>query len=743
MLCVYFSCNSTIALTIAPFVREMLEEQLQRSRKRSDHAMQLETDIMKYKQRLNDMALERDADKARLHELLEENTQLMLAANQCTNAASLSAELSVSDEECASEDNSLSEQLTNSAQTRALKLELENRRLQQSLDAAKEANFHEHAVKLLESEKDKKRLSLKVEQLQENCARLSTQNTELEVVFKNLLDENRKLQDAIDQQRAAFERQQSDRDVDRMKLIDTEKHVESLTKDKERIQTLSDSIQRRADDLERTLRASEQNVAQLQPRADRCDAVAQELHEARVRLQSLEKDASGHVREMSKLRETLEAKDVALDRHSEELAAAAKEVKQLQRKVDTFDASAGRLLELETRNYELNTQATAGHQTIAALRQELADATLATDRVKKDLEKLGIESGDLAAVELNVETVVKSLVRDPETFRTVKEIMLNYSGDGTPLAQMTSATSSSDMCVMCHRHEIYTVEKQIEINSRTASSVDDSIMVDVNVGIDPAPTDAPADVDHHPANASISSSASSEQLKRVEFNVSLESPAIGMLRDQLVQMQQDAVAQRTAHDALHAENARFRSDAAALTGEVQSLRMQHAAMLLANTQLAAEKDALLGDTATVRSECESLLHDQMSLRCLHEQLSAEYEALSVDRELLKNTIRDQRVDVRQLKEREALLTSQVDELQRQQLAMRKENENLGNLRAEHSKLKDDFRNLFTTSERLKAEYKNMQAQYKLLRAENGQLRLQEAKLVDEMNTRTEMTASVE
>lgn len=284
----------------------MLEEQLQRSRKRSDHAMQLETEIMKYKQKLNDMALDRDADKARLHELLEENTQLLLAAKQSSGGVPLSVDLGTSDEECASGDNSLSEQLTNNAQTRALKLELENRRLQQSLDAAKEANFHENATKLLDAEKDKKRLSLKVVQLQENCNRLTQQNTELEDVFKNALEENKKLQDAIDQRQAAGERQQLDRDVDRMKLIDTEKQVETLTKEKQRVQTLSESIQRRADDLERTLNSTQKLTEQLQTRADRCDTAENDLVEVRTRVQSVERENAALSRDLVKLRENLE-----------------------------------------------------------------------------------------------------------------------------------------------------------------------------------------------------------------------------------------------------------------------------------------------------------------------------------------------------------------------------------------------------------------------------------------------------
>jgi hypothetical protein len=59
-------------------------------------------------------------------------------------------------------DNSLSEQLSSNAQARALKLELENRRLLSTIDNLKESSFHESSNKILELEKDRKKLSLKV-----------------------------------------------------------------------------------------------------------------------------------------------------------------------------------------------------------------------------------------------------------------------------------------------------------------------------------------------------------------------------------------------------------------------------------------------------------------------------------------------------------------------------------------------------------------------------------------------------
>jgi hypothetical protein len=58
--------------------REMLEEQLQRARKRGDHVLELESEIIKYKQQLNDFTLEREANHEKLQELFEENAQLQL-----------------------------------------------------------------------------------------------------------------------------------------------------------------------------------------------------------------------------------------------------------------------------------------------------------------------------------------------------------------------------------------------------------------------------------------------------------------------------------------------------------------------------------------------------------------------------------------------------------------------------------------------------------------------------------------
>lgn len=285
----------------------MLEEQLAQSRKRSEQSMKLESEIIEYKQRMNDMALERNVDREKLQELLDENTQLQLvlkSLNKNSDVEKLKAERDTE----APLNDSLSEQLTNNAQTRAIKLELENRHLQQELDAMRESNFQETANKLLELEKEKKMLSLKLEQMRENCNRFTQQNQELEEMFKNALEENRKLQDAIDNRQEASERQLQDREVDRLKLVALEKQVEMLTKEKQRIQNLSESIQRRADDLERYLDTKKKELETIQPKAEACDRFEIEGLDLKEKISALEKESANLAKDLNKFKETLEVR---------------------------------------------------------------------------------------------------------------------------------------------------------------------------------------------------------------------------------------------------------------------------------------------------------------------------------------------------------------------------------------------------------------------------------------------------
>nr|XP_029712484.1 daple-like protein [Aedes albopictus] len=662
--------------------KEMLEEQLLRSRKRSDQVMILEAEIIKFKQMLNDMSLERDVDKSKLQELLEENVQLQLATKNLMAGPDTAMNMQQSDteEDAPSNDNSLSEQLTTNAQSRALKLELENRRLLAALDSLKESSFHESSNKILELEKDKKKFSLRLDQLQENCNRLAQQNSELEGVFKNALEENKKLQDALDAKQTIIDKQSQDRELDRIRQIDLEKQIESLTKDKQRVQNLCDSIQRRTADLERSIEGKTKEVQQLNERCSELDEIKKNSYEIEAKVTSLERENISQGKDLAKYKEVLEQKSVELDDAITRIAQKDKEISQLIKQQEDNVGLEKKVQELEKENQELQSHAKIQDETIVTLKKDLYDGTLAKKRVEQNLERLGLNENDIEKNELNVESFVEKLCKNPESFKTVREIVLNVGKE---------STKSADMCVLCHRQEIYTVEKDIEFSNYD------------------------------------------------------ETPTISEVETKLDQLKSENSVLQSTNESLQAENARQRVEVATLGSQITSLNTQHVALQLANSQLAAEKDMLVKQVEAKKQAYESLQHDQVTLQCLHEQLNSEYDSLNSEKEFLKNTIRDLKTENRDMKEHAMVLEKQLEECKAELSSMKDGITNLANLRAEHSKLKDDFRCLFTSSERLKQDCQKRQEHYRSYRSENSTLRLKNTELTGELNNKVEQITNLE
>ena len=659
--------------------KEMLEEQLAHSRKRGEQVMSLEGEILKFKQKLNDLALERDADKTKMQELVDENTQLQLTTKSLMCGSEQHAK-SDTDDEIPSGDNSLSEQLTNNAQTRALKLELENRRLLAALDSLKESTFRESSQKVLDLEKEKKKLQLKCDQLQDNCDRMNQQNSELEDVFKNALTENKKLQDIIDSKQQQIEKSSQDKEQEKVKLQDLETQIESLTKEKQRIQNLSESIQRRANDLEKSLQTKTKDFDSLKERTAEFELFKKELNEIRSKLGLVEKENISLNKEVLKAKENLEKKELVVDENNETLKKQELKLKELNKELEVAKQHVVKIQELEKKNQELISQNKIDVETIKTLQSQMVNDTIVAKKFQQNLEKIGIDKSELDKNELNVEFLVDKLVKNPESFKTVREIMLNYNKE----------TTSSDICVLCHQKEIYTVEKDI-------------------------------------------------QFTRIE---ELDDGTV-KLKEQLDHLQIDYSALQETNETLQAENARKKVEVSTMGSQISSLNNQQVALQLANSQLAAEKNCLVKKLDGLRVQHDATLQDQVTLQCLHEQLSSEYDALNKEKEILKITIRDLKLEMRSLKERSMSDEKTIEELRMELETLKKGSTSLTNLRAEHSKLKDDFRNLFTTSERLKHEYKNIQDQYRIIRAENSRLKIQSTEQSGEMNNRLDHMTALE
>ncbi|PZC72236.1 hypothetical protein B5X24_HaOG211677 [Helicoverpa armigera] len=646
--------------------RDALEEQLQRARKRAEQCLTLEAAMIKLKREANDIALERDADQQKIQELIEENNHLQYITKSVlseSNNSNLDTD-NEGESTLESGENSLSEQLTSNAQARALKLELENKRLLSTIDSLREQTLLESSDKVLELEKEKKRLTLKCEQLQENCNRVMQQNSELEEVFRNALEENRKLQDSFDSQKTFIDRQAIDRDSEKNKLQDFEKHLESITKDKQRIQMLCDSIQRRADELEKSLDARTKELNILKPEADKVTGLIIQTEELKTKLTYSERDTHNLQREVNKLREAVEEKDVSLDKLTTEIELKKKELERLSRELEINHIMSSKLQDLEQKTQELKSQKKVDSETIQTLQKDLITEKVNFDKIRNCMDKLGINASEILSRDINIEDLLEKVITNVDHEALISEI----------------AAKANLMKLV--------------------------------------PCDCQHDTDNLVSDDSI-------------------------VNPQIEQLTSDLAALQASLENSQAENAKLQVNIATLNSQNGSLISQQMTLQLANSQLAAEKEEIIKQLEVLKDKQDNLLRDQVALQTLHEQLTTEYETLLSEREPVKITVRDLKLENRELKEKLTHFEKKVSDFEVERENLKIESRNLVNLRAEHSKLKDDFRNLFTASDRLKNEYRNMQEEYRNLRSEVTQLKLRNTEISGEINTKIEIITSME
>ncbi|XP_047355812.1 protein Daple [Vespa velutina] len=650
--------------------REMLEEQLSSSRRRADKVLELESEIIKYKQLLNDMALERAADKEKYQELIEENAQLHRLTKAAANEAALAGSISDS-EEPAHTDNRLSDQLTNNAQTRALKLELENRRLVTLIDSLKENSFHENSSRVLELEKEKKKLTLKIESLNDNSERLTQQNSDLELVCKQALEENKKLQNSLKNQRASFEKQQQDLQVQHGKMVELEKQCDVVVKEKQRVQSLLESVQRRADDLERTLEITNQKVEELKDIEHKMNYIKSTCTDLESKIAVLEKEKDIAQRDTHRFKEIIEEKDVALDKATNTIEVLERKVVQLEQEVHNSLSQILRLQEVERSSKELDSRAAIDRETLETLQSNLVAEKLNTQQLYTVLEKLGLSDNMLS---LSLDNILERIAQNPEVINHIKKSMKSESSRYRSVIESESTNTNEN--------------SQSDLNSALQKTI--------------------------------------ESLKKEQE-----------------QLQSKLTATETMSENLLSDNTKLQVYITTLQSQSTSLSSQHTALQLANSQLVAEKEELLKERSVQQRAHSELLHDQDTLQSLHEQLNNEYENLLHERETLKSSLRDVKNEMRMLRE-----SCERLELKNKALLTDKETlisnaKSLNNLRGEHSKLTDDFRNLYTATEKLKIEYRNLQEDYRKNKIETNRLSLKQTEMQGELSSKDERCSNLE
>ncbi|XP_064342275.1 protein Daple isoform X3 [Camelus dromedarius] len=355
--------------------KAMLEEQLTAARARGDKVHELEKENLQLKSKLHDLELDRDTDKKRIEELLEENMVLEIAQKQSMNeSAHLGWELEQLSRNADLSDASRKSfvfELNECASSRILKLEKENQSLQSTIQGLRDASLalEESSLKCGELEKENQQLSKKIEKLQIQLEREKQSNQDLETLSEELIKEKEQLQSDMETLKADRARQIKDLEQEKDHLNQA---VWSL---RERSQVSSEA---RAKDVEKENRALHQTVTETSSRLSRLELEQQQLHRAfeqaqekvgraeelEQELRRLEEEKGKLVQKVSSLKAAGEKAD-ALERESRGLVL---ENRQLRKSLDALQNVSVQLAGLERDNRQLDEENLELRRMVEAMR---------------------------------------------------------------------------------------------------------------------------------------------------------------------------------------------------------------------------------------------------------------------------------------------------------------------------------------------------------------------------------------
>ncbi|XP_006839636.1 PREDICTED: protein Daple [Chrysochloris asiatica] len=424
----------------------MLEEQLTAARARGDKVHELEKENLQLKSKLHDLELDRDTDKKRIEELLEENMVLEIAQKQSMNeSVHLGWELEQMSKNADLSDASRKSfvfELNECASSRILKLEKENQGLQSTIQGLRDASLalEESGLKCGELEKEKQQLGKKVEKLQSQLEREKQSNQDLETLSEELIREKEQLQSDMELLKADRARQIKDLEQDRDHLNQV---VWTL---RERSQVSSEA---RVKDVEKENRVLHQTVTETSSQLSQLEFQKQQLQrdleqakETVARAGELEKE----LRRLEKENQSLAKQAASLTPVSEKADALELENRKLRKSLDTLQNVQTQLKGLERDNKQLDEANLELRKMVETLRFTSAKVA----QMERETQELQQEKEELRK---NVE-LLKALGKKSE------RLELSYQGVSTENLRLQQSLESSSQKSQALERELRELEAE-------------------------------------------------------------------------------------------------------------------------------------------------------------------------------------------------------------------------------------------------------------------------------------------
>uniref|UniRef100_A0A4W5N237 Coiled-coil domain containing 88C n=1 Tax=Hucho hucho TaxID=62062 RepID=A0A4W5N237_9TELE len=685
--------------------KTLLEEQLGASRGRCDKLHELEKENLQLRSKLHDVEMDRDTDKKRLDELIEENMLLEISQKQSMNeSAHLGWEL---EQLAKNNDNndmrkSFVFELNESASSRLLKLEKENQGLQSAIQELREGSLslEEDQLNAMELERENQGLSKKLECMQTLLDQEKQTTQDMEGLGEDLLKDKQKLEKNLERLQADKNRQISELEQEkehlsqavsslrqraqvdseaRVREVETENRVlhqtitntgsklarleaqgKQATKELETLRERGEELERETTRLERSKEQLQREVASLKITCDRVEALERDntsLEQDNRRLKKQVDTAQNERKQLEKeaqrLWQQLEVKEEVLEESALKLASLEKEGITKEKELERLKEVAGIVKELESQNKEQQKQATIDKRTLATLREDLVNEKL---KVQQQWNELEILSDELEKTGLNRDKLLQ------------------------------------------------------EENRRNGGDIRKAFLTFCTLGVL-----SMYNLTHFPLsfqNATLQTEKHllKDQLRQLDNQNS-------QLNAQNVALQRQAVALQQHNTALHKQTAKLQVENSTLNSQSASLMAQNAVLQGQVGALESESEAWQRQREESRVGREGVLQDHERLLSVHERQAVEYEQLITQHATLKGNQRALEKEHRALENK-----WQKDAMEAVESTLQKERESLGEeihknvlILGENQSLRGEVDRLTQTHSQLRAEYDGLQVQTKELK----------------------------
>ncbi|XP_058255179.1 protein Daple isoform X2 [Hemibagrus wyckioides] len=409
--------------------KAMLEEQLGTARGRCDKLHELEKENLHLRSKLHDMEIDRDSDKKRLEELLEENMMLEISQKQSMNeSAHLGWEL-----EQLTKNNDVNDvrksfvvEMNESASSRLLKLEKENQSLQSTIQNLREATLgiEEGQLHTMELERENQGLSKKLERLQTQLDQEKQTIKDLENLGDELIKEKQKLENDLEKlsvekgkqiselerekehlsqtvnslrKRAQEDTEARVREVEmenrilHQKISDTGSQLVQLENEKQMITKQLEGERKCTKELQRTVKSMECAQNQLQDELTSLKVAEEQLEALQCKNNILEQENGGLKKDAEELQSDnmrltlLEKEHRKLESENMELQSTVAELRSQAKRTERLEIKCS---SLDKENQRLQQSLESSSTKIHGLKNELHEAEVQSEELRHELEEL-------------------------------------------------------------------------------------------------------------------------------------------------------------------------------------------------------------------------------------------------------------------------------------------------------------------------------------------------------------------